>query len=44
MLETRVFSFGVFADNAQINIVVTSFVPWDVLDKDYRGVDVEFLA
>ena len=44
MLEPGVFSFGVLADNAEVNIIVASLVTRDVLNEDNGGVDVEFLS
>ena len=44
VLKTRVLSLGVLSNDAEIDIIVTSFVPWYVLDQDYGSVYVKFLA
>ena len=44
VLEPRVFTFGVFTDDAEIDVVVTCLVTGDVLDEDDGGINVEFLA
>lgn len=44
MLEAGVFTFGVFTDEAEIDVLVAGLEAWDVLDEDDGGVDVEFLT
>ena len=44
MLKTAVFAFGVFTDDAEIDVFMAGFVARDVFDEDDGGVDVEFLA
>lgn len=44
MFETTVLAFRVLADDAQVDVVVSGLVAWDILDKHDGGVDVEFLA
>jgi hypothetical protein len=29
-----------YTDNCEIDIVVTGFEAWDVLDEDYTGIDI----
>lgn len=43
MLETGVFAFGILADDAEIDVLVTGLVAGYVLDEDDGGIDVEFL-
>jgi hypothetical protein len=43
MFQTRVFAFGVFTDNAKVDILVACDETGDVLDQDNRGIDVELL-
>lgn len=44
MLEARVFTLGVLADNAEIDILVSGLVSGNVLNKDNGSVDIELLA
>lgn len=44
MLQTRIFSFGIFTDDAEINVLVASLIAGNVLDQDNGSVDVEFLT
>ena len=44
MLETGVFALGVLTNDAEINVLVSCLVSGDILDKDDRSVDVEFLS
>ena len=44
MLKTTVFTFCVFTDDTEVNVLVACFIARDVLEKDNVGVDVEFLA
>ena len=44
MLEARVFSLGIFSDNAKVDIVMTGFVAGNVLDEDDGSVNIEFLS
>jgi hypothetical protein len=44
VLQTRVFTFCVFTDDAEVDILVAGFIARDVLDEDNVGVDVEFLT
>lgn len=44
MFQAGIFSLGVLADDAKIDILMASLVTGDVLNKDDRGEDVEFLA
>jgi len=44
VLQARVFAFGVFADDAEVDIGVAGFVAGDVFDEHDGGVDVEFLS
>ncbi len=43
VLEARVFSLGVFSDDAEIYVVVSSLVARDILNKDNRRVDIKLL-
>ena len=43
VLETGIFAFGILADDAEIDVLVTGLVAGDVLDEDDGGIDVEFL-
>ena len=33
-----------YTDNCEIDVSVTSFEAWDVLDEDYTGVDIQTLS
>lgn len=44
VLETGVFTLGVLADNAEVDILVSGLVSGNVLNKDNRCVDIELLA
>lgn len=44
VLEARVLSLGVLADDAQVDVLVAGLVAGDVLDQADAGVDVELLA
>ena len=44
VLEPGVFAFGVLADDAEIDVLLTSLVAGYVLDEDDGGIDVEFLT
>jgi hypothetical protein len=44
VLETRVLSLGVLADDAEVDVLVARFVARDVLEEDDGGVDVELLT
>jgi hypothetical protein len=39
-----IFSFGVLANNTQIDVIVSSFIARYVLDQDDGGVDIKFLS
>jgi hypothetical protein len=44
VLETRVLTLGVLTDDAEVDILVASFVTGDVLDQGDRGIDVQLLT
>jgi len=44
VLESRVFTLGVFTNDAKVNVLVAGLVAGNVLDEDNRGVNVELLA
>lgn len=43
MLQARVFALGVFSNDAEIYVVVSSLVARDILDQNDRCVDIELL-
>jgi hypothetical protein len=44
VLETRVFTFCVFTDDAEVDVLVAGLVAGNVLDEDDVGVNVELLT
>ena len=44
VLQARVLSFGVLADDAHVHVGVTGPVSGQILDYDHRRVDVQFLT
>lgn len=44
MLQTRVFTLRVFANDTHVNTGVTGDVARHILDQNNRGIDVEFLT
>ena len=44
VLETRVFTFGVFTNDGKVNVLVTSWCAFDGLAQDNGSVDIELLT
>ena len=43
VLQAGIFALGVFSNDAEIDVVMSSLVAGDVLDENDRRVDVELL-
>jgi hypothetical protein len=44
MLQSRILSFGIFANDGKVNILMTRRIAWDVLAENKGGIHIQVLS